>query len=168
MQTRWFDVTNVEEIASPALLVYPEQVQENIRRMIAIAGGPDRLRPHIKTHKLPEVVRMQLHQGINRFKAATIAEIEMAAACGAPDVLLAYPAVGPNIQRLIELMRRYPQTTFSALADDAAVIHHLSQALSKAGLHLNLMLDVDCGMHRTGVLPGDHSVELYQMISKLD
>src|SRR6266446_2076501 len=53
----WFAVQNVEEVASPALLLYPNRVRENIRRMIRMAGGPSRLRPHIKTHKLPEIVR---------------------------------------------------------------------------------------------------------------
>ncbi len=65
--------------------------------MIALAGGVDRLRPHMKTSKIPEVVRMHLDQGITRYKVATIAEAEMAAAAGAPDVLLAYQPVGPNI-----------------------------------------------------------------------
>ena len=63
----WHAVANVEEIASPALLVYPARVQENIQRMLRIAGDPQRLRPHMKTHKLPEVIRMQLAQGITRF-----------------------------------------------------------------------------------------------------
>src|SRR5205085_4309427 len=51
----WFAVQNAEEVPSPALLVYPNRVRENIRRMIRIAGDPSRLRPHIKTHKLPEI-----------------------------------------------------------------------------------------------------------------
>ena len=75
----WWTISNLDEVASPALLIYPNRIEENIRRMIAMAGGVARLRPHIKTHKLAEVVRMQMGQGINRYKAATIAEAEMAA-----------------------------------------------------------------------------------------
>ena len=86
----WFVVNNAADIQSPALLVYADRVEENIRRMIGIAGGVDRLRPHIKTNKMPEVVRRLLAQGITKLKCATIAEAEMAAECGAPDVLLAY------------------------------------------------------------------------------
>jgi D-threonine aldolase len=70
----WYQVTNVDEIASPALLVYLERVDENIRDMIGVAGGVERLRPHVKTHKLPEVIRRQLVLGIGKFKCATIAE----------------------------------------------------------------------------------------------
>ena len=56
----WFAVQNAGEIPSPALLLYPARIRENTRRMIRLAGGAGRLRPHIKTHKLAEVVRLQL------------------------------------------------------------------------------------------------------------
>ena len=81
MPTHWYTVSNADEIPSPALLVYPDRVEENIRRMIRVAGGVERLRPHMKTNKLPEVIRMQIDQGITKFKCATIAEAEMVAAC---------------------------------------------------------------------------------------
>ena len=165
MDTSWFTISNAAEIASPALLVYPDRVEENIRRMIRMAGGAERLRPHIKTNKLPEVIRMQMDQGITKFKCATIAEAEMVAACGAPDVLLAYQAVGPNIHRLIQLVRTFPGTGFSALADDEGTIRALSGAAVSAGVTVNLFLDLDCGMHRTGVAPGPGAVELYRLIS---
>ena len=55
--SEWFRVANVSEVASPALLLFPERIRENIERMVRIAGGPDRLRPHIKTHKLAELVQ---------------------------------------------------------------------------------------------------------------
>jgi len=128
----WFQIRNVEELSSPSLLVYPDRVKENIRRMIAIAGGVARLRPHIKTHKLPEVIRMQMEQGINKFKCATIAEAELVASCGATDVLLAYQPVGPNIQRVILLVESFAETRFSVIADDAQVIRALSAALGSA------------------------------------
>ena len=97
-----------------------------------IAGGVDRLRPHIKTNKLPEVVRMQIDQGIIRFKCATIAEAEVAAMCAAPDVLLAYQPVGPNVQRFVQLVKKFPGTKFSALVDDEGAILALSRAASAA------------------------------------
>ena len=167
MDTSWFTISNAAEVASPALLVYPDRVEENVRRMIRMAGGVERLRPHIKTNKLPEVIRMQMDQGITKFKCATIAEAEMVAACGAPDVLLAYQPVGPNIHRLIQLVRTFPGTEFSALADDEGTIRALSGAAVSAGVTVNLFLDLDCGMHRTGVAPGPDAVELYRLISAL-
>jgi D-threonine aldolase len=160
----WYSVSNVDEIASPALLVYPDRVEENIRRMIRVAGGVERLRPHMKTNKLAEVIRMHLQQGITRFKCATIAEAEIAAVCQAPDVLFAYQPVGPNIRRFIELVRTFPRTTFAALVDDAEVIEALSKAATEARVVLNVFLDVDCGMHRTGVAAGTAAAEVYRTI----
>jgi diaminopimelate decarboxylase len=134
MNSPWFQVINTSEVPSPALLIYPDRVTENIRRMIALAGGVARLRPHMKTNKLPEVTRMQLAQGITKFKCATIAEAEMTASCGAPDVLIAYQPVGPNVRRLLELVKRFPATKFSTIVDDAGAIRALSEAVVAADL----------------------------------
>ncbi len=89
MRRDWFHVENEAEIASPTLLIFHERVERNIHRMLKIAGAPGRLRPHVKTHKLAPLVRAQLALGITKFKCATIAEAEMTAAAGAPDMLLA-------------------------------------------------------------------------------
>ncbi len=174
----WFSVANANEIASPALLLFADRIRENIRRMIAIAGSVERLRPHMKTHKLAEVIRMQMEQGITKFKCATIAEAEMTASCGAPDVLLAYQPVGPNVQRLVELAKAFPNTKVSVIADDAEVIKALSAAASPGvrapfqttavgggSIKIEVLLDLDCGQHRTGVEPGPKAVELYRLIA---
>src|SRR4051794_14194906 len=111
----WYVVENVEEIESPSLVVYPDRVQENIQRMVALAGNPSKLRPHAKTHKLAQVAARQLAAGINKFKAATIAEAEMLGRVGAAEVLLAYQPVGPNATRILELAHSFPRTTFACL-----------------------------------------------------
>jgi len=84
---------NFEKIDSPALLVYPFLVRNNIGEMIKMAGSVDRLRPHIKTHKTAEGIRMMQEQGIYKFKCATIAEAELLAINNAKDVLLAHQPV---------------------------------------------------------------------------
>ena len=98
-----------QDLASPQLVYYPALIRQNIQKMIAIAGGADRLWPHIKTHKMAQVVQMQLEAGIDRFKCATIAEAEMAAQAGAKRITLAYPLVGPNIRRFAALQQAFPQ-----------------------------------------------------------
>jgi D-serine deaminase-like pyridoxal phosphate-dependent protein len=163
----WYEVANVDEIASPALLVYLDRVDDNIRDMVAVAGGVERLRPHVKTHKLAEVIRRQLVLGIRKFKCATIAEAEMLAECGCTDVLLAYQPVGPNINRLWELAARYPATAFSAIVDDAAIVRRLSEAFSATGRTIDLLVDLDTGMHRSGVAPGADAAALYALLSRL-
>ncbi len=167
MSERWHEVENAHEIPSPALLIYADRVEENIRRMIAIVRDVKRLRPHIKTHKMPEVMRLQLAHGVTKFKCATIAEAEMAAVAGAEDVLLAYQPVGPNIERLLELSARFPSVRFSCLADNAASIGDLSDAAARASARLEVLIDLDIGQHRTGVAPDSHAFDLYRLIASL-
>jgi 3-hydroxy-D-aspartate aldolase len=167
MRFPWFAINNVAEVPSPALLVYPDRVEENIRRMIAIAGGVERLRPHMKTHKLAEVIRMQMAQGITKFKCATIAEAEMVAGCRADDVLLAYQAVGPNVDRFLDLAAKFPSVRFSCVADNASSIGDLSDAAARSSARLEVLLDLDIGQHRTGAAPDSHAFDLYRLIASL-
>jgi D-serine deaminase-like pyridoxal phosphate-dependent protein len=168
MWNPWYEIANIEELDTPALVVYPDRVKENIRRAIRMVGEPERLRPHVKTHKSPAVTRMMLEAGIVRFKCATIAEAEMLALEGAPDVLLAYQPVGPKVNRLIALVRQFPATKFSCLVDhpDAAVA--LSRAFQAAGLVVEVWLDLNVGMDRTGVAVGPEARALYQLASTLE
>lgn len=160
-----FAVANEPEIASPALLIFSERVDRNIDRMLEIAGGPERLRPHVKTHKLEPLVRRQIARGITKFKAATVAEAEMCALAGAADVLLAYPPAGPTGARLCELAKAYPETRFSIVADSASAIRGLSVSARSAGVELDVYLDLDVGMGRTGVPPDSAAAELYRLIA---
>src|SRR6266542_6153099 len=105
----------------------------------------------MQTHKMPEMIRLQLARGITKFKCATIAEAEMTASCGAADVLLAYQPVGPNLGRLVELVQQFPSTAFATIADDADAVGALSRAFERAGRACELLLDIDCGQHRCGV-----------------
>jgi len=165
MSGDWYSVTNVDEVDSPALLVYAERVRENTRRMIALIGDVKRLRPHVKTHKLPEIVRLQLSMGITKFKCATIAEGEMLADNGAPDVLLAYQPLGPKVTRLIQLITRFPATQFSTMADDSGAVRALSAAAVSAGVTIPVLVDIDCGMHRSGIPAEAGAESLYRQIA---
>lgn len=164
----WFEISNLSEVPSPSLLIYADRVEENIRRMVAMVGGDaSRLRPHMKTHKMPEIIKLQLKHGVTKFKCATIAEAEMTADAGASEVLLAYPPVGPNVGRLIALIQKFPKTKFAAVTDSETSARALSQAASAAGLTVDLYLDMDCGMHRTGIAPDESGLKLYQLIASL-
>src|SRR6266705_3098251 len=108
MNQPWYKLDNADEVSSPAVLIYYDRMVENLRRMLAIVGGDaSRLRPHIKTHKVPEIISLHLQRGITKFKCATIVEAEMLALADARDVLLAYQPVGPNVRRLVALMQRF-------------------------------------------------------------
>ncbi len=164
----WFEISNIAEIPSPSLLVYPDRIEENIRRMVGmVKGDTARLRPHMKTHKMSEVIQLHLKQGITKFKCATIAEAEMTADAGALEVLLAYPPVGPNIGRFIALIKKFPKTKFAAVVDGEDSARALSQAAAAAGLVVETYIDIDCGMHRTGIAPDEGAVKLYQLLVAL-
>jgi len=163
----WYQVDNVHEINSPALLVYPDRIEHNIKNMIRIAGGPDHLRPHVKTHKMPEIIRLQMKYGINKFKCATISETEMVARCGAADILLAMQPVGPNLERFFQLKQAFPDAKISCIADSKEVIIQLSEMALRKGLETHVWLDINNGMNRTGIIPGDEAVRLFKMIANL-
>lgn len=149
----WYTIKNIEQIDSPALIVYPDRIRENIRRTIDKAGSINKLRPHVKTNKMEEVCEMMLREGITRFKCATIAEAEMLAIVDAPDVLLAYQPVGPKIHRLLELVKTYRKTTFSCLVDNEANAEAIHTQCVDAQIILNVFIDLNVGMNRTGVQP---------------
>jgi D-serine deaminase-like pyridoxal phosphate-dependent protein len=134
--------------------------------MLEIAGGAARLRPHVKTHKLGPLIRRQIELGITKFKAATIAEAELCGQVGALDVVLSFPPAGPHSTRLVELARRYPRTRFAAVADHAAAIRGLSVAARAGRVELDVLLDLDAGMGRTGIVPGNEALELYRLIAQ--
>ena len=165
-ETEWWRIANVAEIASPALLVYPDRAEENLRRLIAIAGGTSRLRPHMKTHKLPEIARMHVALGLTRVKCATIAEAEMLAAEGLSDVLLAYQPVGPAVGRLLRLTQTFPGVTFRAVVDDQDAARALGAAFADAESTIDLLVDLDVGMHRTGIV-AELATPLYRLLGTL-
>ena len=160
----WYEISNPEDVSSPAILLYPARIEQNLQQMIATAGDVGRLRPHVKTHKLPQIIALKRKAGISKFKASTIAEAEMAAGAGAEDLLLAYQPVGPNIARLIELIRRFPQTRFSALVDDADNLARIGKAAAASGVVIELLVDLNIGMNRTGIAPGDEAAALYRSL----
>ena len=162
-----YTLSDIASVFSPSLVVFPDLIRRNIARVIEMAGGPDRLRPHVKTHKTREIARMLLDAGVTKHKCATIAEAEMLATADAPDVLIAYPLVGPNLGRLVELIRKYPRTQFSVLIDDPDATRALSESLSKAGLTVGVLMDLDVGQHRTGIPVGDSALSLYELAGTL-
>jgi D-serine deaminase-like pyridoxal phosphate-dependent protein len=160
-------ISDPSTIFSPALLFYKDLIRQNIAHALQMAGGAERLRPHVKTHKTREIVRMQLDIGITKHKCATIAEAEMLAGCGAPDVLLAYPMVGPNCARLARLAKAFPNTRFSVLADHPLALRALSDAMVAQGQSVDVLIDLDVGQHRTGIAAGPDAEALYEQIAKL-
>lgn len=162
----WYTINDVENVDSPALVVYRDRVQQNIRNVLAMVNDPAQLRPHVKTNKMAEVCRMMLEAGIKKFKAATIAEAEMLGMVGAEDVLLAYQPVKPKFLRLLKLIRAYPATKYSCLADNIDSARLFSVLSLAEGISMPVCIDLNVGMNRTGIKP-DAAFQLFQDIQVL-
>ena len=160
--TAWYTINNITEIDSPALVLYPERIKGNIQLAIKMIGDTALLRPHVKTNKIAEVCRLMMEQGITKFKCATIAEAEMLAQVEAPDVLLAYQPVGPKAERLVALIKKYPGTKFSCLTDNNNTAVALSKLAVSNQLVIDVYLDLNIGMNRTGILPGEEAFALFE------
>src|ERR1022692_1649050 len=160
-------IKDPSQVFSPGLLFYKSLIARNIQNLVQRVGNPDRLRPHVKTHKTREIVKMEREAGITKQKCATIAEAEMLAQCDAADILLSYPLVGPNCGRFAQLIKKYPHSTFSTIEDHAIGIQQLSDALGQAGVQAEVLLDLDVGQHRTGVAAGPEARRLYEMLARL-
>ncbi|MBL7816428.1 MAG: D-TA family PLP-dependent enzyme [Saprospiraceae bacterium] len=162
-----YKIQNVNHLDTPTLVVYPERVQHNIDLAINMVGDASRLRPHIKTHKSPDVARLMLAAGISKFKCATIAEAEMLGIVGAPDVLLAYQPIGPKLSRFIEVIKKYPTTRYACLIDNVAAAQAQSVAFEAANLDIPVFIDLNLGQNRTGIAPDESAIALFEACSTL-
>ncbi|MGI9552200.1 MAG: D-TA family PLP-dependent enzyme [Aurantibacter sp.] len=161
---KWYELNDVKNVVSPSLLVYPDRIEKNIQLMISVAGGSHLLRPHIKTHKTAEIIKMQIDHGISKFKCATIAEAELLAQCGAQDILMAMQPVGANIQRFFGLVRKYPDSKFSTLLDSFKILDEIAVMASDEKKIISLWMDINVGMNRTGISPNAEAIKLYESI----
>jgi D-serine deaminase-like pyridoxal phosphate-dependent protein len=160
----WYQLQNSNQADSPSLLIYKDRVAANILKMIAIAGNAERLITHVKTNKMPEIVKMMIDAGINKFKCATIAEAEMSVMAGAKYVIIAHQLVGPKINRLIEFHKKYPDVFIASLIDDLDNAELTNQIFKENNLKAEIFIDINSGMDRTGHPLDDDLWKLYQFI----
>lgn len=164
LQVGPYRIDEPEAIESPGLIIFADRLNANIERMIEIARSPERLRPHCKTHKTREVIQRLLDRGVTRHKCATIAEAEMLLELGVEDVFLAYQPVGPNVRRAAQLAARYPRARLSVAIDDSRPLDQLADALADGDATIGVWLELDSGMHRTGIELGPAAESLYESI----
>jgi len=169
----WYQFQYIDEVDSPALIVYPERVLENIERLKKTVSSVDLLRPHVKTQKNIEATKLIISQGINKFKCATIAEAEMLGMCEAKDVLLAYQPLKTKFLRLLKVMEAYPKTKYSCLVDNVETAQMISDLFRSSALFtsgkqftMQVCIDLNVGMNRTGIKPVQ-AYDLYKAILDL-
>ena len=141
-----YEFNGADRLLTPALLVYPEIVDTNIRATLRMMGGDaNRWRPHIKTAKIPSVIRQMIGHGVRCFKCATTLELLAACEAGADDVLLAFSVTGANARRTIELARQFPEVRVSVLVEAG------EQAAMWKDTEVGVFVDLNPGMNRTGI-----------------
>ena len=145
------DPALLERVMTPALVVYEAKVRANLERMKDyLHGDVTRWRVHLKTTKIPEVYAMLVEAGLRAFKCATVREarcmLEVLAAANIDDgdLLIAYPIQGPAMRRAASLAAEFPNTAVSVLSEDA-------QHAAAVPTTLGVFVDVNPGMHRTGI-----------------
>ena len=156
----------IHDLDTPALLVDIDKLRHNIDDMARFAADEGiQLRPHAKTHKTPQIGKLQLEAGAVGLTVAKLSEAEVFIDAGCGDILVAYPLVGErNHRRLIQLMRR---AQISTTLDHPEIAEALSRAMSAANLELPVLVEVDTGLRRCGVLPGAPARDLALAVARL-
>ena len=151
-----------DRVLTPALVVYPELVDANIRATLRMMGGdPNRWRPHIKTAKIASVIRQMIGHGVRCFKCSTTLELLTACEVGADDVLLAFPVTGANARRTIDIAARFPAARVSILVESP------EQASFWMGTGIGVFIDVNPGMNRTGISQ-ERAADIRELARQLD
>lgn len=152
-----YRINDLSRVQTPALVLYPAFIDSNIEATIqAMNGDANRWRPHVKTAKSSDVVRRLIAHGVKQFKCATTLELLTTCEAGASDVLVAYPMVGANARRVLEIGAMHPSVAVSVLAEST------DQVRQWMGHPTGIFLDVNPGMDRTGIQQ-DHLSETVEL-----
>jgi len=147
-------------IPTPALVVETQALEHNLRLMSGFfAGRHARLRPHFKSHKCVTIARRQIESGnAVGITCAKLSEAEVLAAGGIRDILIANQIVGQDkVARVAELARR---CRLAVAVDDESQVRQLSAALAGARARVGVLVEVDIGLARCGVPPGERALEV--------
>jgi D-serine deaminase-like pyridoxal phosphate-dependent protein len=151
------------DIPTPRVFIDLPRLHRNIAAMQALATRAGvRLRPHAKTHKSPRIARWQIDAGAVGICCAKLGEAEVFADAGIEDIRLPYPVQPSNADRVLALLAR---THLSIVVDDEDVARGWSEAMSRAGATLDVLVKVDVGFHRCGIDPG--SPEAAAMVQRV-
>jgi D-serine deaminase-like pyridoxal phosphate-dependent protein len=161
-----FDVNNLAEIATPALLIDEVVLDRNITRMTDYCRKHSiSLRPHTKTHKSLEIGRRQLAAGANGLAVAKPSEARVMAHTGA-ELLIAYPPITPSSLRAIDELRH--EVGVIVAVDSLEAVELLATNISPDGPQVGVLVDIDLGLKRTGVGTPAESRAIAERIADCD
>ena len=157
---------NTSKIITPALLVIKPNIIHNIKKMIEISGDKDRLWPHIKTHKMSDIIKLQIKYGIKKFKCSTISELKLLSSIKKIDqILLAMQLTEDKIGSYIDIQKNNPEIIYSTLIDNFKTLDLYDKICKNLDSTLNVWIDINNGMNRTGIEP-NKAIDLYNKIDQ--
>lgn len=156
----------INDLETPALLIDLDRLERNLDRVAAYAREHElRVRPHTKTHKTPEIGRMQLDRGAVGLTVAKTTEAEVMLASGSPDLLVAYPVLGKQkLERLAEVARH---TNVTVAFDSIEAADGLNEIAGAKGLRFGVLVEANLGMNRVGLAPGPQLMKLAAHVAAL-
>ena len=154
---------NITELDTPAVVVDLDRLQSNIDALARYLGEHDiACRPHIKTHKIPAIARLQADAGATGIACQKTSEAEVMADAGFNDIFIPYNIIGPaKLERMVTLARHI---VLSVAADSAFTVRAYAGAAQEAGIELPVLVECDTGGGRCGVQSPAQAAELAQLI----
>jgi D-serine deaminase-like pyridoxal phosphate-dependent protein len=161
----WRSIMLIRELETPVAVVDLDIVESNISRLQNyLDSHAIRNRPHIKTHKIPELAHLQVAGGAVGITCQKLSEAEVMAQAGIQDILVPYNILGEaKLERLRRLHRR---VTLSVTADSSVVVEGLSAALANETRELPVLVEFDTGLHRCGVQTPAEAAEIAEQIQR--
>jgi D-serine deaminase-like pyridoxal phosphate-dependent protein len=157
----------LEMLDTPSMIVDLTLMEENIARLMErFRGKKIHVRPHLKTVKSPQLAHMLLAAGAAGACVAKVSEAEVMAQGGIEDLLITTEIVGkPKLARLVTLLHQHPH--IKAVVDSSTGAQALNQAMRDAQLKIDVLIDLNVGQNRCGVMPGEEALMLAQHIGKM-
>jgi D-serine deaminase-like pyridoxal phosphate-dependent protein len=157
---------HISEIDTPAVLIDLDVLQRNLRRAQEYCASHGiNLRPHIKTHKIPQIARMQVELGAVGLTCAKLGEAEVMADAGIEDLMIAYPLWGEQkLKRLLALAER---CRITVVFDSTEVAEGISRAAAAAGTRIGALVEIDTGTARCGLTPGPELTAVCRKVIEL-
>lgn len=157
---------NIFDLDTPALVIDLDRVEANVNEMATRTKSAGvRLRPHTKTHKMPEIAQLQLDAGASGITCAKLGEAEVMVAAGFDDVLIAYPLYGDSKLRRLATLRDRARILVSL--DSPEIAEGLGPIGVASGSPVEVYVEVDTGHHRMGRAPGADTVELVTRVASV-
>ncbi len=155
----------LSDLSTPAVLIDLDQLERNLSRMqTCVAEGGKTLRPHAKTHKLPEIARMQIEGGAVGITVAKTGEALVMAEAGIKDIFIAHQI--PDARKLSALAEAARGTRLLLAADSVEIVRLYAEAAGEGGAGFEVRVEVDTGLGRAGVRSAKEALAVAQEIER--